>query len=132
MNDIISTALSGLTAARQTVRISASNIANQASAGTTDGRVAAYSPLRPVANSTETGGVQVTGQPVRPATTAVFSPDSPLADDQGFIAAPADTLINDLVTLKTAETSYKASARLIEAARDLDQALLDATDDREG
>ena len=108
MTDILGIAVSGLRAASARLSVHAENIANQQSEG--------YRPSRPVQTTGATGEpilqIQQTGDPQRrlPGTDFV---------------EPGTSLENEMVGSMESETAYKADAKLIKTARELDKALLD-------
>jgi flagellar basal-body rod protein FlgC len=118
----ISTALSGLMAASKKADASASNIANMSSAGSLDPNSPnqPYSAVTTVqtANGT-TGGVSATNIVKQPGFVPAYSPDSPFANEQGLVGAPNVDLTEEVVNLKLAEISYKASIKALQVAQDM-------------
>src|SRR5437660_11917066 len=106
MNSIITTALSGLDAARKRLEVSASNVANADSEGAlpdtndawvsdsgTAGAPQPYAPLgvsqRPLSSggTTTTIGAATT-DPVDPAAVRRYAPDASYASREGLVASP--------------------------------------------
>lgn len=124
MSGIISNALSGLNAAQTRANVASNNIANAHSSGSTDGTTKpAYTPQDVVQISQTGGGVSTSVQDRDPATSLAPDPDQPYADADGLVAVPNVSYAQELVTLKTAEHAYKASAAVIKTAQELDDAL---------
>ncbi|GEQ98269.1 hypothetical protein JCM17844_19060 [Iodidimonas gelatinilytica] len=123
---IVTTALSGLMANQQRLETSAQNIVNANSTGNRD---TVFQPQRTVLSPAPNGsGVVALTSPVSPASFPAFQPDSPNADEAGLVETPNVSLIGEIVEMKSAEASYKASLRLLETAQDLSEQLLDTGD----
>ncbi len=107
MVDALSIGLSGLRAAETQVNASAINIANMNTKG--------YVPVQAVQQSTS-GGVKasIEKQALSPETQAA------LAD----IPGGAEDLASDVVQMKMAQNAYKASAKVIETANEMQDVLL--------
>lgn len=128
-SSLFSIGLSGLAAAQRRLETAAGNIANSASAG---GEATAFRPQRTITEAAADGGVIARNQPVEPPFVRLFAPDHPEAAGDGRVLFPNVSLAREIVEIKTAEAGYKASARLIETAGELQDRLLDITDsDRE-
>jgi len=123
---LFSIGLSGLAASQRRLETAAGNIANSASAGSESN---AFRPQRTITEAAPDGGVIARTQPVSPPFVRLFAPDHPEAAGDGSVLFPNVSLIREIVEIKTAETGYKASARLIETAGELQDRLLDITDD---
>jgi len=110
MSDILQIGLSGMRAAETQVTASASNIVNMNTKG--------YVPVQAVLKSSTSGGVQASIQPqtLSPETQAA------IAD----IPGGAEDFVSDAVSMKMAETAYKASAKVIETANQMQDVLLAA------
>lgn len=122
MSDIGSIAASGIKAASLQASVAANNIANVRSGAAMpepgksyDGYVAQEAVLASQPGSGVVAGVR----PVTPAFVSV-----PGADGLPQ-AAPNVDLASSILSLKTAETAYKASASLLGYERDNDRTLLD-------
>lgn len=96
---VMTTALSGLTAAQATMAAAASNVANATTAG--------YRPVEAVTTAGP-GGAVLTG----------FRPSVP----QGLGGVSLD---QEMVSMVTAKTAYAASATLVRAADEMASDLLD-------
>ena len=114
--DSITTALSGLRAQSAKTAISAENIANAQSVG--------YTPKDAVLTSSESG-VEVSIQSRQNATVKTYSPDSVLADNDGFVSVPEISYEYDIINMMTAETAYKANISVIKTSDEMQDALLD-------
>ena len=132
MVDAISTALSGLQAASKQVEASASNIANITTAGSLDpdsGLSAPYEAQITVQESLEQGGVKSQIIPKNPGIVERFAPSSPFVNEEGLIGAPNVNLTEEIVTLKLAETAYKANITTLKAVSEINDALLNIFDE---
>lgn len=134
MINAIQIALSGLQAASKRADASASNIANISTSGSLEpGGQAPYSAL----TTTETAltdqdgnglGVSAENRPAAKPFVPAYNPDSPFANSEGLIGVPNVDLAGEIVNLKLAETAYKANAKTIKAASDMQDELLHALD----
>jgi flagellar basal-body rod protein FlgC len=136
------TSLTALIAASAQVRNSASNIVNAQSVGTPKAAPSragapgfasassalvgqrAYQPVRSAQVGTS-GGVKTVTRPARPATTLFYAPNHPAAGANGFIDAPATSLVREFTNIQRARQAYQASARVIDTARAIHNKLLD-------
>lgn len=134
MVDSISTALSGLLANQTKASGAASNIANVSTTGSLDensDKQAPYTPVDVTFTSQENGGVTAQVTDRQPSFVPSYAPDSPFADAEGIIGSPNIRLEEEIVTLKQAELSYKANAKVVKVALELQDELLDAIDTKE-
>jgi len=117
----ISTALSGLFAASKKAEASASNIANLNTAGSLDPASPnqPYSAVTTVQTANARGGVTATNVVKEPGYVSAYSPDSPFANAEGMVGVPNVDLAEEVVNLKLAEISYKASIKALQAAQDM-------------
>jgi flagellar basal-body rod protein FlgC len=135
MTSALSIALSGLTVASQKANAAASNIANARTTGAREGTDGpeAYTPIDIVETSIggETGLHGVRGDVVErdPATTPVYEPDAPYADEQGLIEAPNVDLTTEIIDLKQAALAYKANAAVARVASEIEKELFDRFDE---
>jgi len=108
MMDAFGIGLSGMRAAETQVNAGAINIANMNTKG--------YVPVQAVQQSTS-GGVKasIQKQALSPETQAA------LAD----IPGGAEDLASDVVSMKMAEAAYKASAKVVETANQMQDVLLE-------
>lgn len=120
---------SGMAAEKMRLEVTATNIANMHSAGTTAADV--YRPLKVVtgavpltfsqqfgAMSTQGGGVQVMS--VEAAATTphmVYEPGHPYADTHGMVAYPGVDHTTEMVNVNTALRAYEANVVAMNAAR---------------
>ena len=136
------TSLTALIAASAQVRNSASNIVNAQSVGAPKAAASragapsfasasstlvgqrAYQPVRSTQVSTP-GGVKTVTRPARPATTPLYAPGHPAAGENGFIDAPATSLVREFTNIQRARQAYRASAKVIDTARAIHNRLLD-------
>lgn len=122
---LVSIATSGLMAATKRLDAAANNIVNSRTTGTPE---TVFRPSRTVTAPAPGGGVIANAAPVTPAFTSQFAPDDPSAAADGSVAAPNVFLAGEFVEMRLAETSYRASLKLLEVADELAQSLLDITD----
>jgi flagellar basal body rod protein FlgC len=108
MDNAMSIALSGMQAASTQAASAASNIVNSQS-------------------SMPAGGATAWSQPVTPTFPLAYDPAAPYANMQGMIAQPNQDLPTELVNLKEAESSFRASLLAYKASSQMFKALLDAT-----
>jgi flagellar basal-body rod protein FlgC len=131
MDAIIANALSGLTAARQRLEVSAANVANANSDGVVPGSSSdpqapqVYTPLRVEQVPLVSGGTFATVLPVDPRLVRRFVPDSPAANADGIIASPNVDLVGEGINQLTATQAYKANLRLIQVAQELERETAD-------
>jgi len=128
MLDAISTALSGLNAASRRVEASASNIANSTSTSPLSDENAP-SALTTAQSAQENGGVRSQIIPREAGIVERFAPDSPFANEQGFVGTPNVNLAEEAVNLRLAEIAYKANISTLQATSEISDALLDIFDD---
>ena len=127
MNAIVTNALSGLTAARQRLEVSAANVANANSDGVVPGSSSdpqaprVYTPLRVEQVPLVSGGTFATVLPVDPRLVRRYVHDSPAANADGIIASPNVDLVGEGITQLTAAQTYKANLRVIQVAQELER-----------
>jgi len=132
MNSIITTALSGLDAARQRLEVSAANVANVNSDGALPDPTAdpskpqPYAPLRVSQQPLVSGGTFTTIRPVDPAVVQRYAPDASFANADGMVASPNVDLVGDGIDRMTAARAYEANAQVMRVALDLQRETLDA------
>ncbi len=114
--DAISIALSGLRGQSAKTAVSAENIANVSSSN--------YEAKDAVLSSNGTG-VEVSVQTRQNPTFKTYSPDSALADNDGYVSVPNISLEEEAVNLLTAEIAYKANVSVIKTADEMQDSLLD-------
>lgn len=128
MTDILSIATSGLRAQSTKLATSANNIANVNTTGALaedNPDTGAYAPIDTVLETQNGGGVAASTQTRQNPYTTVYDPSSVYANADGLISAPNISLEEEIVDTKIAEIAYKANAKLISVAKELDEALLD-------
>lgn len=131
MINTIQIALSGMTAASRKVEASAANIANMTSGGALDPAdgPAPYQAIT-TAQTSVTGsngeglGVRSEIIPANRPVVQAYAPDSPFANQDGLIGVSNVDAAEDIVNLQIASTSYKANAKTIAVASEMQDALL--------
>jgi flagellar basal-body rod protein FlgC len=118
--------LSGLQAATKRFNVAANNIVN-ASTTSRPGEQG-FVPFRIVNTPRPGGGLTAEAVPVNPPSIPLFNPDSPNANADGLVNFPNVSLVEEIVQLKMAEHTYKASALIIKTALETERTLLDAFD----
>jgi len=110
MSDVFQIGLSGMRAAETQVTANASNIANMNTRG--------YVPVEAVLTPSTSGGVQAFVQPqmLTPQTQAAIAE----------IPGGAVDLASEMIQMRMAENAYKASAKIIETANQMQDVLLAA------
>lgn len=136
MTNPVTIALSGLNAASTRVAAAASNIANATTTGAREGADGPppYTPVDVVQVSTGTNtgepqGTQTYTVERNPASTPLFQPDAPFADDNGLVAAPNVDYTREIVDTKMASLAYKANAKVIQVATDMERELIRSFDE---
>ena len=132
MMNILSIGLSGLNAASLRASTAASNIANVSTSGALEGTIGPrpYETRIVAQTTTNNGGVTATVLNKNPGFVAAFDPGSPFADGEGKVGVPNTDMAEEIINLKLAETSYRASLKTIEAAGELTDDLLNIFDER--
>ena len=128
MLSALATAVSGMNAAAKRLEVSASNVANARTTGTVPdatGASTAYQPLAVKQSAVAGGGVATTVVPARPGFTLEYDPNSPDADANGFVGAPAVDFASEAVEQLTAKLSYEASLEVAKTASDMMKSAVD-------
>lgn len=131
MMDALSIALSGLTAQKQRVAASASNIANASTGGSVPSAdpsapaSTVYRPLRVDFSTLEGGGVQADVTADANGYSVVYDPASPFANAQGLTAAPNVDLVAESVNLLESKSLFKANLSVIKTQEEMLGELLD-------
>ncbi len=128
MSTAIGSALSGMAAATRRIEVSASNVANQDSTATQVNGVTTNKPYIPqdvVQISLGAGGVRTEVRDSNNPVVKYFDPESPQADDYGFVSAPNVDQAEEMVKMQIASYDYKANLKSIKIADQLEQNLLD-------
>jgi flagellar basal-body rod protein FlgC len=105
------------------VEASADNIANINTVGSLTGNPAPYAPKVTQQQAVPGGGVIATNV-AQPGFVPSYDPGSPFADSDGLVGAPNIDLANEIVNLDIAKIAYKANAKVINAASELQNDLL--------
>lgn len=121
--------MTGLNSAAQKLNAAASNIVNAQTAGSLEeGKTQPYAPLTTVSSAQDTGGVLTKVVSRSPAFSTAYDPDSPFADENGYIGVPNVDIAEEAVTMKIAEISYKASISIIKTQEEMFDELLGSVD----
>jgi len=126
--DSINTALSGMNAASTRVAVSASNVANvQSTVARENGDLVnrPYVPQQVAQQSVQPGGVATSLRDVSPPSIPVFSPEDPVANQDGIVELPNVDLNQEVADQMLASNAYKASANVIRRSDEMYQSLLD-------
>lgn len=130
----INTSLSGLLAASTRANTAANNIVNAYNTSMPVGgdrntaglkAAKAYVPQRTVNTSNKNGGVTANTVPVSPASLSVFSPDNPVANEEGFVNIPNIEPAIEFSELIKAKNAYKANAAVLRTLSEVEDAALD-------
>lgn len=123
----ISTSLAALQVNQKRIQVAANNIANQQSTQTnTNGNVTNDPYLPQEVVQTNLNGVPTaTTQTVANPTQKFFLPESPQADEYGFVNYPNVDQAEQLVDMKIASYDYQANLKAIKIQQDTEQFLLD-------
>lgn len=127
MFDAIKTALSGLLAAQNSLAAAATNVANSGDVSRLRpqaGDPPTFNPIDTVDITATGGGVTSTFTNVTPARVTVPDAQSPLADANGLVALPNVDLGTQLVNALTANVAFAANAKVIVAAKQMQDTLL--------
>lgn len=132
MVDAISSALSGLTAQKQKLAASASNIANMTTAGAVPAAGAASTVYRPLQANLVAQAVEGQGAGVRADVTekanpysVIYDPSSIYANSAGEVAVPNVDLVEETVNIIETKAAFKANAAVIRTQDEMLDALLD-------
>jgi flagellar basal-body rod protein FlgC len=133
-NSITSTtqsiAVSALRAQQSRMRIIAENIANANSTSKTAGgdpyrRQAPVFRATPVAKGGGMGVKMERAVPDRAPFNSTFDPGNPSADATGYVKTPNVDPLVEAMDMRDAQRAYEANLNVIEAARSMDQRILD-------
>jgi flagellar basal-body rod protein FlgC len=123
----ISTSLAALQVNARRIEVSANNLANQQATTTRRGDEVtneAYKPHRVVV--TNEGGVpKANVETVANPTQKLYLPESPQADEAGFVEVPNVDQASELVEMKMASYDYKANLQAIKVQQNTEDYLLD-------
>lgn len=124
----ISNSLSGMRLAEARLSASASNIANVRTNGAIPGSGSGspvYRPIDVVAVEGRGGGVDYNVERRQNGYGQAHDPSAPYADARGDVATPDVDLGAELIETKQAQMLYQASAAIMRAGNQMQQALLD-------
>lgn len=121
--DVFDVAASAMSAQSQRLNVVASNLANIDSVTSSNGQpYRAKQIIFSAAAVTKSGAVGVkTPQVVedtRPPKLK-FEPNHPLADENGYIALPNVSMVDEMVNMISASQSYKTNADVVNAAKSM-------------
>lgn len=123
----IGTSLAGVQVASKRIEVASQNLANQNSTATRRGGETvdeAYQPQRVV--QTNEGGVpQAIVETVSNPTQKLYLPDSPQADEYGFVEYPNVDQASEMIEMKMASYDLKANLKAIKMEDDRLKSLLD-------
>lgn len=115
--DLLRIASSGLSLHQTWLDALGHNIANINTYTATSGP--AFQADLVVAESRTEGGVKVAGiEKSDPEGTLLYAPDHPLADEQGYVRAPAEDLGDQMTQLVMAQRGFQANAQVTKFAQD--------------
>lgn len=115
--DLLDIASSGLGMHQTWLDALGRNIANANTIRSTDDT--AFQAQMLIAEADPRGGVDVTGIALSdPEGTLVHDPDHPLADEEGYVRAPAMDMTKQMSELIMAQRGFQASAQVTKYAQD--------------
>lgn len=124
----ITNALSGVKNATERLQVSANNIANEFSTVKNEGGKLTNEPYRPqtvVSVSQQQGGVGTEVVPREPETLKRYEPDSPVADENGFVEAPNVDVAEEITNQIVASYDAKANLKSLQTQNETLKSLLD-------
>ncbi len=124
----VNAALSGLNAAKKDLQAAASNTANINTPSAPEGESlpeGGYEPVQTNRESLAAGGVKSDFQSVDPRSVAVADQNAPDANADGVAYRPNVSLQEEAVRTLQAEQQYKANAKVISTADEMQSSLLD-------
>lgn len=130
MTDALSIALSGLTAQKQRLAATASNIANASTGGTVPSAdpsapaSTVYRPLEVNFTSSE-AGVRANVSEKDPGYSVIYDPTSVYANGEGLTAVPNVDLAEEAVNMLETKAAFKASISVIKTQDEMLGELLD-------
>lgn len=129
MYDAINTSGTGLTAYRAWIDVLANNIANVNTVRPTSENAfqASYVEAHEIGAGTDGigRGVRVVGLPKGdPAGDLAYSPDSPLADDEGMVRRPDINMSQQMGDLILAQRAFQANANAVERSKAMYEAAI--------
>ncbi len=130
MINALNSSVSGLIAQSAKIQVGALNIASADISGSLDPNNLRqpYQALDVNFTSIQNGGVRAIILPRDPGAVISYSPDSPFANEEGFIGVPNVNLGEELINNLQAAQAYKANLQIIPVIQNIHDALLDAVD----
>lgn len=135
MTDAVSIALSGLTAQKQRLAVSASNIANVSTAGSVpsaDPSAPASTVYRPLQANLTSVNIQGEGAGVKAEISekqnpysVIYDPTNFYANNEGLIAVPNVDLAEEIVKTMETKNAFKATLSVIKTEDEMMGDLLD-------
>lgn len=123
VNSIFGIAGSALTAQSERMNVAASNMANADSVAGPNGQPYRGKEVQfqvAAAPGSEIGGVAVSGVTENPAPfRQEYRPDSPLADDKGYVKMPNVNPTDEMVNMISAARSYEANVNVLNTGKNL-------------
>jgi len=119
MNPAYNIALSGMNAYATRMGVSANNVAN---AQTPD-----YQKQEAVQSAVAGGGVSVEVQDIKADSYEAYQPDSPAANQQGYVTMPNVDYATEAVEQRMDVAGYTANAAVIRTLSSMDRDLLNIT-----
>lgn len=126
--DPITTALSGMNAAATRIDVSANNVANsQSTVAEQNGQTVnkPYVPQQVEQKTQGSGGVSTSLRDVSPPSVPVFTPENPVANEDGIVQLPNVDLAQETANQMLASNTYKANLNVMKRADEMYQSLLD-------
>lgn len=123
IGNIFNIAGSALVAQSQRMNVAASNLANADSAAGPDGqpyraKAVQFAPRDPSGDGV--GGVEVRGVIESQAPfSREYRPNSPLANDEGYVKMPNVNPTSEMVNMISAARSYKANVNVLQTSKNL-------------
>lgn len=119
-----------MSAASARLNAAASNIANAQTTGSlSDPANPPYQPIDAVTKDISTSGtpsgVSTSYRPRPTPPVAVSDPDSPLADADGMVGAPAVDIAEELISAMMAKYEFAANAKMASAASEMQRTAID-------
>lgn len=74
----------------------------------------------------ENGGVNATAIPKNQPFVPSFDPNSPFANEDGYVNAPNTNLIEEALNISEAQLAIEANAKILSIAQDLSKQILSA------
>ncbi len=147
--DVASIARSGMAAASAQLGVAASNLANQQSRATHEGRAASVAPVDPsgrsagpyiplravqtsVSDGTKGAGTTVAVTPDEGAVTTEYDPGSPYADLHGFATVPNVDVLQETVDSIMAMFAFDANFAVLQTGDEMTRRFLDTVSSQGG